>query len=587
MNGTTTCTPFETTTYVVSSTNACGTGSDTVIVTVIPIASTNLGSDLTLCQNTPLTLSVPFEEGVTYSWGPAGAILGQADSSSAVINTFVSTEVYLQTTNANGCAFTDTVSIDIEVPLATFNISAEGPTTFCQGDSLVLQATTGNFVSWSNGLENFDAILVSESGDYFAVYNGSNCPAYSDTISVTVTPLPSVSIVPEGGLTVCEGTCVTLLSADTSGISWTLADGTSSTEASINACNNGWYVLSRTIDACTASDSVFVTVLPQIAEPVITLDGSDVICEGQSTSTLISSYASGNQWLLNGQPIQGATSNTLVISVGGTYSVQVNSAAGCSGTSATIEILQKSTDPIEISAADTVVCNDEQISILLSATPGFVSYTWFGNGESGESYTATYLGEYSVVGINEDGCQSIDYITVVGNVPFAVEAVSPILYDDFNVTYAGAEDGSINVDVSGGSGSFTYSWSNGSTAEDLTGLSGGDYTLTVTDDQGCTIVNTVTVKEPGLIQLPNGFTPNGDAFNDFYVIRGIQGYEGNQINVFNRWGSLVYSAKDYQNNWDGTSNDGNLLPDGTYFIVVNLNKEGFDNVQSYIDLRRN
>ena len=90
-----------------------------------------------------------------------------------------------------------------------------------------------------------------------------------------------------------------------------------------------------------------------------------------------------------------------------------------------------------------------------------------------------------------------------------------------------------------------------------------------------------------IIQLPNGFTPNGDAFNDFYVIRGIQGYEGNQINVFNRWGSLVYSAKDYQNNWDGTSNDGNLLPDGTYFIVVNLNKEGFDNVQSYIDLRRN
>ncbi|MFN5369971.1 MAG: gliding motility-associated C-terminal domain-containing protein [Bacteroidia bacterium] len=587
LSGTTTCTPFETTTYVVTSTNECGTGSDTVTVTVTPIASSNLGEDLTLCQNAPLTLSVPFEEGVTYNWGPLEAITGQSDSSVAVINTSASTAVILQTTNTNGCIFTDTVSINIEVPTEAFNISAEGSTTFCQGDSLVLQATTGNLVTWSNGLENFDAILVTESGDYYAVYNGSNCPVYSDTISVTVTPLPSASILAESGLTVCEGTCVTLLSADADNNAWNLADGTSSTEASINACVNGWYVLSRTIDACTASDSVFVTVLPQINEPVITLDGSDVICEGQSTSTLISSYATGNQWLLNGQPIQGATSNTLVISVGGTYSVQVNSAAGCSGTSATIEILQKSTDPIEISAADTVVCNDEQISILLSATPGFVSYTWFGNGEAGETYTATYLGEYSVVGINEDGCQSTDYITIVGNIPFEVEAVSPILYDDFNVSYAGAEDGSINVDVSGGSGIFTYSWSNGSTAEDLTGLSGGDYTLTVTDDQGCSIVSTVNVKEPGLIQLPNGFTPNGDGFNDFYVIRGIQGYEGNQMNVFNRWGSLVYSAKDYQNNWDGTSNDGNLLPDGTYFIVVNLNKEGFDNVQSSIDLKRN
>jgi len=138
-----------------------------------------------------------------------------------------------------------------------------------------------------------------------------------------------------------------------------------------------------------------------------------------------------------------------------------------------------------------------------------------------------------------------------------------------------------------GSGSFSYSWSNGSTAEDLSGLSGGDYTLTVSDQQGCSVITTINVNEPGLIKLPNGFTPNGDGFNDFYVITGIQGYEGNQINIFNRWGSLVYSAKEYQNNWDGTSNDGNLLPDGTYFIVVNLNKEGYENVQSYIDIKRN
>ncbi len=587
LSGTTTCTPFETTTYIVSGSNACGSGSDTVTVTVTPIAATDLGADLSLCQNAPLTLSVPFEDGVTYSWGPASAITGQADSSTAQINTSTSTDVYLQTINSNGCSFTDTVSISIEVPLASFNISTSGSTTVCQGDSVVLLATTGNLVVWSNGLENFDEILVTESGDYYAIYNGSNCPAYSDTISITVNPLPAVDILSAGSLTVCEGTCANLQSSAVNGFVWTLADGSTSTEASIEACNNGWYVLTGTDNGCSASDSAFVTVLPQIDQPVITLDGSDVICEGQSTSTLISSYATGNQWLLNGQPLQGATSNTLVISVGGTYSVQVNAAAGCSGTSATIEILQKSTDPIEIIAADTIVCNNEQINVLLTATPGFVSYTWFGNGEAGDSYTATYLGQFAVVGINEDGCQSTDYINIVGNVPFEVEAVSPVLYDDFNVSYAGAQDGEINVDVTGGSGIFTYAWSNGSNAEDLTGLAGGDYTLTVTDEQGCSVVSTITVKEPGLIKLPNGFTPNGDGFNDFYVIRGIQGYEGNQINVFNRWGSLVYSAKDYQNNWDGISNDGNLLPDGTYFIVVNLNKEGFDNVQSYIDLRRN
>jgi gliding motility-associated-like protein len=265
----------------------------------------------------------------------------------------------------------------------------------------------------------------------------------------------------------------------------------------------------------------------------------------------------------------------------------VSSPAGCSSTSATIEILQKTTDPIVITAADTVACNNEAINITLTASSGFVSYTWFGNGEAGDTYTATSIGQYSVVGINEDGCQSTDYINIVGNIPFEVEASSPVYYDDYNVTYSGAQDGSIEVDVTGGSGNFSYSWSNGSISEDLSGLSGGEYILTVSDDQGCSIVRNVTVKEPGLIQLPNGFTPNADGFNDFYVIKGIQGYEGNQLNIFNRWGGLVYSSKDYQNNWDGASNDGNLLPDGTYFIVVNLNKEGYENVQSYIDLRRN
>ena len=138
-----------------------------------------------------------------------------------------------------------------------------------------------------------------------------------------------------------------------------------------------------------------------------------------------------------------------------------------------------------------------------------------------------------------------------------------------------------------GSGNFTYDWSNGGTTADLSGLAGGVYTVNVTDEQGCTVTDSITLREPEAIKLPNGFTPNGDGFNDFYVIKGIQGYPGNKVNIFNRWGNLVFSTQDYQNNWSGVSNDGNLLPDGTYFIVVDLNKEGTDNVKNYIDLRRN
>jgi large repetitive protein len=110
--------------------------------------------------------------------------------------------------------------------------------------------------------------------------------------------------------------------------------------------------------------------------------------------------------------------------------------------------------------------------------------------------------------------------------------------------------------------------------------------VSVTDEFGCITSGDITLKEPSEVVLPNGYTPNGDGFNDFYVIKGIQGYPENQVNIFNRWGSLVFSAKGYVNNWNGFSNDGNVLPDGTYFIVVDLNVEGKEVLNGYIDLRR-
>ncbi|OIN58123.1 hypothetical protein BLX24_16510 [Arsenicibacter rosenii] len=73
--------------------------------------------------------------------------------------------------------------------------------------------------------------------------------------------------------------------------------------------------------------------------------------------------------------------------------------------------------------------------------------------------------------------------------------------------------------------------------------------------------------------IPEGFSPNGDGINDRFVIRGATGTV--QLEVFNRWGHVVYKSDNYQNDWDGTSNTGvnvggNGVPDGTYFYRVKL-----------------
>jgi gliding motility-associated-like protein len=77
------------------------------------------------------------------------------------------------------------------------------------------------------------------------------------------------------------------------------------------------------------------------------------------------------------------------------------------------------------------------------------------------------------------------------------------------------------------------------------------------------------------LNIPEGFSPNGDGVNDLYVIRGIKNYPLNEFKVFNRWGNLVYSAKPYDNTWDGRATHGlviggEVLPTGVYFYILDF-----------------
>jgi gliding motility-associated-like protein len=92
----------------------------------------------------------------------------------------------------------------------------------------------------------------------------------------------------------------------------------------------------------------------------------------------------------------------------------------------------------------------------------------------------------------------------------------------------------------------------------------------------------VTVKCDS-IKIANGFSPNEDGVNDRFVIEGLDKYDNHRIEVYNRWGVLVYRSTNYMNDWDGTW-DGKVLPDGTYFYYIALS-DGSSYV-GYVDLRR-
>ncbi len=85
---------------------------------------------------------------------------------------------------------------------------------------------------------------------------------------------------------------------------------------------------------------------------------------------------------------------------------------------------------------------------------------------------------------------------------------------------------------------------------------------------------------PKDIVIANALTPNDDGYNDFFHIINIEYYPDNQIKIYNRWGDLIYKKDGYLNDWDGKLN-GNLLPTGTYYYVLNLN-DGSEDYKGYV-----
>ena len=88
------------------------------------------------------------------------------------------------------------------------------------------------------------------------------------------------------------------------------------------------------------------------------------------------------------------------------------------------------------------------------------------------------------------------------------------------------------------------------------------------------------------LQLPSAFSPNGDLYNDGYLIKGIEAYPKNIFRVFNRWGNEVYVKQNYVNTeWMGQNKNGDDLPEGTYFVILQITDKDITK-NTYVDLRR-
>jgi len=110
------------------------------------------------------------------------------------------------------------------------------------------------------------------------------------------------------------------------------------------------------------------------------------------------------------------------------------------------------------------------------------------------------------------------------------------------------------------------------------------YTLTVTSDKGCSSSDNVLVKILRTPLVPNIFSPNGDGIHDKWEIPYLISYPGCTVDIYNRYGQLIYHSVGYDKPWDGTVN-GNQVPVGTYYYIIDP-KNGRQKMSGYVDVIR-
>ncbi|MBU0490005.1 MAG: choice-of-anchor L domain-containing protein [Bacteroidetes bacterium] len=429
-------------TCVLTSNSGCASGNPatsniiTISMGVGPTASITANGPTNICQGSSVELAANTGSGYTYQWYLNGTAIAGATN-----------DTYFATANGNytvqvstNCGVNMSAPVAVTViPIATAFISAGGPTSVCQGNSVTLTAQTGSaytFQWYKDGAIIAGATSASytanQSGSYYCQVSNSCGPVNSNTISVTIVTPP----VANAGIdqTICPGNYTTISASGGVTYSWsptaTLNNPISGSTAAMPTATTTYTVTVTDAYGCTGTDDITITVTAGVFPSA----GQNVaICQGSSTqlgavggSIYVWSPPTGLSDPLIQNPVASPNITT-------TYTVNISDAGGCSGTASVIVTVN--TPPTASFVTNSPVCINTPCLISFNGIAGpTATFLWsFGTGTinsgSGQgpysvSWSTAGMQSVSLV-ISENGCQSTTYLQQVEIKPEPVLAILP------------------------------------------------------------------------------------------------------------------------------------------------------------------
>jgi gliding motility-associated-like protein len=510
-----------TVTLIATASNGCvDTATAQVTINTPPVAQFTAPS---ACAGSTITMnntSTPVA-GSTWSWSFGNGTTSTQQNPSVTYSNAGAYNISLLVTASNGCTAIRTVPVNINpLPVPSFTSSALA----CQGSAITFNNTStagvGSITSYSwnfgNGQTSTAAnpiITFPNAGNYpvsLTITNSAGCTAtITQNLAVNPTPVASAG-TPQA---VCLGASATLFASGGNTYAW--SNGQTTSSITVTPTTTTTYTVTVTdITGCTASSNAVVTVRPL---PVIVVTPDRSICLGQS-ATITASGASTYLW----SPL-GSTASTVTVSPTSStsYAVTGTDAFGCSSTSfSTITVNQLP----QVNLASTFVCPGGS-AILNAGNPGS-TYQW-SNGQNSQSITVNAAGTYTVTVTNTQGCSTIATAVVSQGGSFSNSLQ--------NASFCAGGSTTLNAGNPGSS----YLWNTGATTQSITVNSGGNYSVIITDANGCSGILNTTVNVNPLPQA--NFTPN-----DICILEPLQFIDISTITS----GSIV--------GWSWNFGDGNI-----------------------------